>query len=245
MLDVIYAAADQLHKPAFDTKYSGDQAITGATLAEAKNSSKLTVIFPPWHVPSRFIVQLERRLVRQGSNVLVYNFNPLILNGDVIKVKNSFEYIALAISEDIAALAARKRIQTMDLLGFSVGNVALCITAEKLDRFDIVTMVVPGNDLAGAFWVGWRTRRLRNVIKNEGYKLAELQKEWADLAPESHLETLKNHPVHIVLAKKDHFIPYNFGKKLYDELRKVNPETVCTTTRLGHVATILRYAADA
>ncbi|HEY1835635.1 MAG TPA: hypothetical protein VGG13_02325 [Candidatus Saccharimonadales bacterium] len=185
MLDAIYAAVGQLHKPVFDTKYSGDQAITRATFAEAKNSSKLTVIFPPWHVPSRFTTQLERRLVRQGSNVLVYNFNPLILERDIIKVKNSFEYIALAVSEDIATLVARKHIQTIDLLSLSLGGIALCVAAEKLPHFDSVTMVCTGNDLAAAFWAGWRTRRLRNIIKNEGYKLTDLQKEWADLAPKA------------------------------------------------------------
>jgi len=241
MLDAISAIESQLKKPEFDSKYSADQAITSVQFSEISDTSLLTVVFPAWHMPAKLTARLQQQLMRQGSSVLMYNFNPLILEDDIIKVKSSFEFIALAVAEDVSALVSHYHFKTVNLLGISVGGVALCIVAEKLPKFHSVTMLAPGNDLAAALWAGWRTRRLRNSIRARGYRLADLEKEWADLAPQNHIQTLKTHPVQIILARKDHFIPYSLGRELYKELKSVNPNTTCTTSRFGHVATILRY----
>jgi hypothetical protein len=78
-------------------------------------------------------------------------------------------------------------------------------------------------------------------LRSEGYKLSELEKEWEDLSPDAHMEILKPHPVHLVLAKHDRFIPYKFGKTFYEELSEVNPRVTCKLSNYGHIATILRY----
>lgn len=241
MLDEISAIKDQLHKPVFDDKYGADQAIVSATFVPHLNSKRLTVVFPPWHFPEWLAKKVVSKIVKSGSNVLVYQFNSGILDDDIITVKNSFEYIALAISEDVKALRALHGLHWPNLLGFSLGNVALAITTEKLERFNHVTMIVPGSELAGPFWNNWRTRRLRNVIRSEGYKLEDIQKEWIDMAPATHANKFNGHPIHIVLAKKDKFIPYSYGKRLVDELSELNPKLTFTTRPFGHLLTILSY----
>lgn len=244
MLDAFSALKDQLHDPKFDDKYSADQVIVSAEFASCAGSGALTVVFPAWHVPEWFFKRLKLQLLKHDSNVLIYNFNPQILSDDPIVVKDSFEYLALAISEDVRELCHLKHFTTVDLLGFSLGNIALCITAEKLDSFNKVTMLVPGSELAVSLWNGWRTRRLRDIYKKEGYKLADVQKEWAELAPESHVATLKNHPVQVVLAKKDRFIPYIYGKEFVDKLQAVDPLVTFSSRPFGHLATMLSYGFE-
>jgi hypothetical protein len=239
MLDELSAIKDQLHKPTFDDKYSADQAIISAEFIARPAAKILTVVFPPWHIPEWFLKRLQKKLLAQDSSVLIYYFNPQILDDDPIKVKNSFEYVALAIAEDVRELQDQKQLTQVNLLGISLGNVALAITAEKLDEFNKIYMVVPGNDLAASLWSGLRTRRLRAVLKQEGYKLDELQKEWQDLAPEAHIDRFKNHTVHIVLARHDKFIPFSYGKKLLDELSAINPKVTYTIRPFGHFMTIM------
>ena len=245
MLDALYGIEGQWHRPEFDIKYSGDQAIQSVMLNKTPDSATLTVVFPPWHTSALFSRRLLRHFSQYDSHVLIYHFNLLLLDSDTLNVKSSFEYIALSIAQDIGTLADQLVIQTVDLVGVSVGNVALCITAEKLKNFNHVTMIVPGNNLAASLWAGWRTRRLRNTIRAEGYKLVELEKEWADLAPDARLQMLRRHPVDIILARKDRFIPYRFGKQLYEEVHELNPQTTCMTTNMGHVATIWQYLRGA
>lgn len=242
MLDAFYALEKQILPPTLDTAYESDQAIVSVDFVHVPSSDALTIVFPPWHAPDWFTRHLKEQLVGQHTNALIYAFNPMILSQNILKVKNSFEFIALNIAEDIKKLLAQKHFRMVNLLGLSIGNVALCITAEKLPRFDNVTLVVPGNNLTSSLWDGWRTRRLRNGIKAEGYKLSELQKEWDDLAPQTHVETLKSHQVQIILAKQDRFIPYQYGKEMFDTLHMLNPLTTCHISPFGHIATILRYS---
>lgn len=244
MLDAFYALEEQVKPPEFDSSYTADQAIIGMQFVHAPHSDELTIVFPPWHTPQWFSRHIKQQLLDKRSNALIYEFNPLLLNKDIIKVKKSFEYIALHIPEDVRQIQNHQPIRAINLLGLSIGSVALCITAEKLPRFDNVTLVAPGNDLAVSMWDGWRTRRLRNSLKAEGYKLTELQREWDDLAPQAHVETLKGHTVHIVLAKQDRFIPFQYGKDLFDKLHQLNPGTTCNISPFGHIATILRYTME-
>ena len=244
MLDAFYALEEQIQPPIFDASYTADQAIVGMEYVHVPHSDALTIVFPPWHAPVWFTRHIKEQLLHNRTNALVYDFNPLLLSKDIIRVKNSFEYIALHIPEDVKKVESSRLIRHINLLGLSIGNVALCITAEKLQKFDNVTLVAPGNDLATSLWDGWRTRRLRNNLKAEGYKLTELQREWDDLAPQAHLETLKEHPVHIILAKEDRFIPFQYGKELFDKLYQLNPGTTCHVSPFGHIATILRYTME-
>lgn len=241
MIDVFYAAKGQLRRPEFDRHYTPDQAIISATLTEVDESSVLTVVFPFWHAPQSFNRSLERRIQNRGTNVLLYNFNPLILNEDVESVKQSFEFITASIAQDISALRKSRQFTSLNLLGFSLGVVSLCLVAEELEAFDEVTLVVPGNDLASSLWAGLRTRRLRGKLRRAGHELPALQKAWENLAPQSHAAALRNHKLHIVLAKHDRFIPYEFGHRLLQALDTGSGEVTCETTPYGHVATIWRY----
>lgn len=244
MLDAFFALEKPVHMPTLNASYASDQAIISVDFVHVPHSDTLTIVFPPWHASDWFTRHLKQQLIGQRTNALIYAFNPMLLGQNIKNVKNSFEFIALSIATDLKRLLEQQPFRMINLLGLSIGNVALCITAEKLPRFDSVTLVVPANDLTSSVWDGWRTRRLRNRIKEEGYKLRELQKDWDNLAPQAHIETLKSHQVQIVLAKQDRLIPYQYGKELFDALHLLNPETTCLISPFGHIATILRYSLD-
>jgi hypothetical protein len=244
MLDAFFALEEQVKPPEFGSSYTADQAIVGMQYIHVPHSDELTIVFPPWHAPQWFTRHIKQQLLHERTNALIYDFNPLLLSKDVLKVKNSFEYIAQHIHEDVKKVQASRPIRAINLLGLSIGNVALCFTAETLSKFDHITLVVPENDLALSIWDGWRTRRLRNILKAEGYKLAKLQQEWIDLAPLSHIQTLKNHPVKIILSKDDHLIQHRHGKELFDKLHQLNSETTCHISPFGHIATLLRYTME-
>jgi hypothetical protein len=241
VLDRLFSAYAQLSDPLFDDKYSADQAIIKATLLTKPGSKRLTVVFPPWHLPDWYSNRLISKLSSAKSSVLIYDFNQDILEDDILGVKSSFEFIALSVTEDVRALVKLYDFSEINLLGISLGGVALCITAEKLDNFNKVILVAPGNDLANAFWYGLRTRRLRNILADHGHQLKELQNEWSELAPENHVECLSDHPVRIILARKDKFIPYSNGKKLLDKLSSLDPNVSYITRPFGHLLTVFLY----
>lgn len=241
MLDGLLALTAQLHKPVFDEKYSADQAITKATLYENPRSHKLVVVFLPWHVPAWYATHLQASLALLPQSVLIYTFNDAIIQTDLVRVKSSFEFIALAVASDIEHLRSEKGYTTVDLLGISLGNVSLCIAAEKIRHFNKVVMLAPGNTLAGALWNGWRTRRLRDYYKKQGLTVVDLQKEWDIIAPAAHVKRLRGHNIQIILARKDRFIPYRYGRELVRDLLDAHAKVIFTEKPLGHAATILSY----
>jgi len=243
MLDDILVVSGQVHRPIFDNKYSPDQAITKASFLD-KQTRKLVVVFLPWHVPEWYAKKLQQKLacLRQAS--LIYYFNESIIATNTESVVSSFEYIALSIASDVNELSHRYGYTHIDLLGISLGNVAMCITAEKLKHFNKVIMLVPGDSLADPLWFGWRTRRLRHKLQRSGTTLTRLQKQWDILAPSSHVSTLRGHGVHIILAKRDRFIPYDFGRQLVRDLLAAHASVTFTESPFGHIATILAYLPD-
>lgn len=202
MLDGLNAVISQWHRPIFDEKYAADQAITKATFLDTPNAAKLTVVFLPWHCPEWFEHKLLHNLLTAKTSAVLYRFNNAIIETDVLRVKSSFEYIALSIAQDIKALRAEKGYTYVTLLGISLGNVALAITAEEIDDFDDIIMLVPGDHLATGLWTGWRTRRLRHHYEKLGYKLEDLEQAWDLLGPASHLDVLREHPLDVILAHR-------------------------------------------
>jgi len=240
MLDDILVISGQLHRPIFDDKYAADQAITKATLLHNK-SKKLVVVFLPWHMPVWYENHLKTMLAALNQSVLIYHFNESIIADEPQSVISSFEFIALSIASDINELRALYNFTHIDLLGISLGNVALCITAEKLEHFNRVIMIVPGDSLASSLWAGWRTRRLRKKFERAGVTLERLQSEWAILAPSSHINAIRGHKIEIILAKRDRFIPYPLGRRLVSDFVAAHAKVVFVESPFGHAATILSY----
>lgn len=163
-----------------------------------------------------------------------------MLNPDASSVRRSFEHAAIRISEEVNHITGSYK--KINLLGFSLGNVALSMTAETLDDVAGVTMVVPGSELATPFWTGIRTRRLSDEYRDTGHTLEAIREEWVKLAPIAHLEVLRGSKTSVVLARHDEYIPYESGQLLVDSMQQAGINPYVTTMNCGHVSAITRFA---
>lgn len=242
MIDALLCYAGQRREPLWATSYRAEQAISGVSYRKASpQSDTLTVVFPPWHAPGWFMQRVQHRLARRGD-VLSYNFSGDILSDESRQVKDSFEFIADTVSNDVRCLNSEKQVSLVNLLGFSLGNVALSMTAEQLDSFHAITMVVPGTDLLTGLWHGKRTQLVRAGLERKGNTYEQLKAEWSQLAPIAHIDVMRGHPLKLVLAEDDIIIPIEQGSQYVDILQAagLNPEINIAKNR-GHVSTILHY----
>jgi hypothetical protein len=243
MLDRMYAVKGQLFDSKLDPSYTAQQAITDMTMRKpAIPSTILTVVFAPWHISKRLIRTLEGKYLAQGSNVLICNFSPHILSRNAKLVTDSFIYIADTVSGEVNKLQHIHSFTSVRLVGYSLGNVMLSMTAEKITMFDDVTMVVPGSDLLNCLWHSIRTRRLRDSLEAAGSNYKDLKHAWSRLAPIAHIEALRGRQVHIILSQHDTYIPYRYGLSLVAELKARNiPAQVDINHHYGHLWTSAQH----
>ncbi len=244
MIDRFLSTVGQLKQPVFDPNFRPEQAATEQLSLAHENqaSDTLTVAFGGWHFPKLALSILASRLNRRGSDVLLYSLSPDILNDDATSVVSAFGHLSTLAGDRANELSARNAYKTVNLLGFSLGNIPMSMASEGIEKFDRVGMVVPGTDLLRCLRDGMRTQRLRQAIERQGATFAQLQTDWAELAPLVHLDVFRGHEVEVVLSKHDKFIPYKYGQELVDKMVELDlTPSVQTSEHLGHALTIMDY----
>lgn len=214
------------------------------TLIRAEQPSKnLTAVFGSWHASSRLLRTIADRITRRGSDALIFRLHPLVLNDDYKLVRQFIEHIANTSSESInrATTADGHDYSRTSLIGLSLGNVPMAISARKIHNFDDVTMVTPGSYLFQCVWQGARTQRLRRSLSDKALPYT-IQKSWTNCAPSRHVAALKGHDIRVVLSRRDHTVPYIYGKDLVRAMQAngVEPK-VDVNRRLGHMLTIASF----
>ncbi len=206
-----------------------------------ETSQRLTIVFGFWNAPARSLLQIVKRINAQGSDVLLFDLNPNILYQQPACVRRSFEVLVNDATASAGRLIDTYRYTSIDLLGFSLGNVPLCVVAQKL-QFRTATMVVPVSNIAICLWEGLRTQGLRNALVERNVTLETLQNEWRTLAPAHYANVFRSHHVTVYLAKKDKFIPYTYGLEFVSALEHQGVEPTVITSRItGHALTINNY----
>lgn len=243
MLDAFFAVKGQLFDHPLITSYRAEHAITDMQLQHCADGPKqLTVVFAPWHISTRLIHRLERKYLAHESDVLVCNFSPYILSHNAVLVKDSFDYIAATISQKINQLQQEYSYARVELVGYSLGNVMLGMTASKIHSFNNLTMVVPGSDLLNCLWYSIRTLELKKSLLRNNQSYEGLSQLWSELAPMAHIEALRGHKIYMILSSRDRYIPYRYGRALADELVRRNiPADVMVHRWSGHVWASLRH----
>lgn len=241
MIDRYLAFVGQRTRPTID-KHSAPISPAKEHFSHIDGNRRLTVVFGFWNAPVRSLLQTAKSLEAKSSDVLLFDLNPDILYQQPAHVRKSFEILSKGAIARVSDLVDEYPYTSIDLLGFSLGNVPLCMTARQLQSFHSATMVVPGSDIAICLWEGARTQRLREAFVLDDITLETLQKEWQILAPASHAKAFRNHHVTVYLSKGDRFIPYKYGLEFVAALENAGVKPAVKTSRIvGHALTINNY----
>ncbi|MDL2362890.1 MAG: hypothetical protein QFB86_00740 [Patescibacteria group bacterium] len=241
MIDTVLSKAFQRYEPEHMPGFEPQDSIVEVISCDVKNSNTLTIVFPPWHASNSLSKILQARLAFNKSSSMLYNFDHRMLSYNAQMVADSFEYTADVIAAEIDKQQAD--FKNINLVGFSLGNVALSLVTARTQLFNNVAMVVPGATLAWPFMNGQRTQRMSDGYKEKGYTVKALNDgAWSNLAPAKHVEALVGHNLSVVLAQRDKYIPYESGQELVRAMWDVNLAPAVQVTNHGHVATVIEYS---
>lgn len=227
-----------------DDGYKPDMAITSSNLVNA-NGANLTVLFPPWRGGDIAYDLLAKRLIRNGSAVLRYKFNPQILEPNVNRVLASFNFIQNKVIDDLTKLIESRKFGQINLVASSLGNVSLGLVAKNFPHFTNTTMVVAGSNLAKSAWRGARTQHIRNTFEQQGFTEDMLDEAWASVAPKSAVNSFSGKPVHLLMSVTDTVIPTIYQQEMLEELHMAGAITTIDSYNSGHIATVARYCLTA
>jgi len=225
--------------------FEPSQAIVDARIINP-GASELTVIFPPWHGERMVTRVLERRVSRYAA-VLAYDLHDHILEPNIPGVIATYESMTNRIAEQVGMLRTDRRYSAPHLIGISLGNVALSMTAAKLmalnepDPFSRVTSVVPGSNLALSMWDGMRTQGLRETFERQGVTRDQLDEAWAGLAPSHHAPAMQGRDVCVHLSTTDGFIPTQYGEEYITALNDAGANVEVRRSTSGHVVSIVKF----
>lgn len=208
-----------------------------------KKSNTLKVILPPWGNSEYYITRLLiNRLIKKGFSCLSYSFPQELLSANAEVTESKFNAIREKVLADIEDLKRQYGFEEIDLIGVSLGGVSACMIANNSNYFKDLFLIVPGNNLAASLWDGIRTQRLKNSFQNQLLEKPDLMKKWHNLAPANNVYNLNLKNIYVVVSKSDRIIPYDYGKKLSEELkRKYKNVTIKENCCLGHYLTVIKY----
>jgi len=233
---------DAYHKDNLNKKKESKKIISKKTFYHAKNSKTTYLLLSPWHSVSFLFYPIKRKLQKMGFSYVQYDFSPDILTPSINSTEKYFEDIRKDIGADITMLSEKHDAKSFVVIGLSLSCVIASMISGISPKIQALILVVPGSSLAESLWSGIRTLKIKNEIEKRGVSLAELEKDWKDLAPENYIRNFKNKRVRIYISESDRIIPYNFGKKFEEEIREIIPDVqVRENKNLGHYGTILHF----
>lgn len=241
MIDKLNILLNTLKGEQTDINYSPDNAVENFRLLNP-SARKLIILFPPWHGSNLFLFRmLERTLVQRKWAVLSYSFHGTILEPNVARVQKSFESLSADVAKDVNKLNRKHNYEEIHLVGFSLGNVSLALTASKLDTFTHATFVVTGSNLASCVFEGTRTQSIQRALVKSGVTKDDLVKSWAYLAPGYYVNSFRGKNVDLIVSKSDKIIPTKYQFQFKDQLEKAGANVQYNKKRTGHVMTIVNY----
>lgn len=240
MVDKAFVLYSKINNKKNLKKYLPTHAVKSSKLINP-GKDKLAVLFPPWHGSIKLMKSLAAKLSNNGWSVLIYEFDPQILNPDEKSVEKSFEEIRTKIFNDLEHVTKTGSYQRVRFIGLSLGNVAMTMVADLFPQFTEADIVVGGDDLALCLWYGLRTSSIKEGLAEEHLRVRQLDKDWMDLAPKDHIKRFVNKPVRVLISNSDKIIPTRYQIKLKSDLINVKANVDCKYTRLGHYLSVYRY----
>lgn len=240
MIDRLLSGSARFRHGILDDTYRPEQAIVGRTLRDEDNQ-RLTVVFPHWRGKGKLYDALGRRLSRQGSAVLTYQFHNQILEPRVDRVIDSFMYIKDSVLADIKELVRTHKYKEVSLIALSLGNASLALVASEFQEFTSATMVVVGSSLARGAWEGSLTHQLQADIAAQNMDEASLDEIWRQLNPIEHVGAFTGKDVLLYQSGVDTVIPVPLQHEMAAGLEAAGAHLEARYAHIGHAASITNF----
>lgn len=198
------------------------------------NKEKIIVLVDGWDSFAS-LYYLMRESIPEEYGYIQYAYPNELLCYDPLKTKAHFMHLIETILKDLNTLK-NKKPRSFYLYGQSLGGLFCMIVSDKI-KIEKVKLIVPGYNLAEAFWMGESTQYLKNkMIEKFNTTLPELKKHWKEISPDHYFKN-KSHNAEfdITLSRHDKVIPISNGKKLLKLLKEENIKEHVSWTNLSHV----------
>ncbi len=200
---------------------------------------KIVILLDAW---SSFesLYYLLRESIPKDYGYIQYVYPDETLCSDPLKTKKQFLYLVNTIIKDLEKLN-NKKPRSFYMYGQSLGGLFCIIVSDKI-KIEKVMLIVPGYNLAEAFWLGESTQKLKNeMIKNFQTTLPELKKCWKQISPDHYFKNKSyDTEFNMILSKNDKVIPIANGKKLIKLLKEENIKNHVSWTHLSHRLEVLK-----
>lgn len=208
-------------------------------IKERLSSEKIIVLIDGWSSYESLYL-LMRNTIPEKYGYIQYAYPDKILTSNPVKTKNNFQDLINTITNDLKKLN-NERTRTFYLYGQSLGGLFCMIVSDKVNIKKCM-LIVPGYNLAEAFWQGDSTQGLKEeMVKKHKTTLPKLKKEWKEISPDYYFKS-KSHNTEfsIILSRPDKIIPIENGKRLIKLLKEENIKTHVSWTNLPHQLEMLK-----
>ena len=201
------------------------------------NKKDIIILLPGWDAPDYLFNRIKREIPKTYGYIH-YKYSKEILNSDPLLTREYFFTVINRIIKDLEKLNKTKP-RNFYIYAQSLGTDFGVIIADEI-KIKKIVLILPGDNLAEAFWKGYKTRLLKKAMKSNGIDLEKLKKELEPISPDSFFK--KNgtkSKYYIVVSNKDHIIPYRNEKNLIKILRENNISFESKISHLRHIPTII------
>lgn len=200
---------------------------------ERLQQDKIIVLVDGW-ASFESLYFIMRESIPNKYGYIQYAYPDKILCSDPNKTKENFLHLINTILNDLQKLKKEKP-RSFYLYGQSLGGLFCMIVSDKI-KIEKVRLIVPGYNLAEAFWLGTSTQKLKNrMIKEHATTLPKLKKLWKIISPDHYFKKESHNTEYsITLSKNDVVIPISNGRKLIKFLKEENIKVHVSWTRLPH-----------
>ncbi|GEM_PF-6057810 len=203
------------------------------------DKDKIIIFIDGW-LSNELIYLLDRESIPENFGYIQYDYSDDLLCSNPIKTKKNFLALINKIENDLAKLQDKKP-RNFYMYGQSLGTLFCMIVADKVYIKEI-KLLVPGYNLAEAFWFGKSTQKLKNemVIKHN-MNLVKLKNYWKEISPDNYFKkkSIKT-KFNVTISTNDSVIPTENGKKLIKLIKSKNIPIRISKTILPHTIEIIK-----
>ena len=201
------------------------------------DKKNIVILLHGWSAPY-YLLNVVKRNIPKNYGYIQYKYPKEMLNSDPIETREHFFKLIKKIIDDLEKLNKKKK-RNYYMYAQSLGTDFAMVVADKI-KMKRVVLILPGDNIAEAFWKGLKTRPLRKKMQKKGMTLEKLKKIWNPISPDSFFKKNGLLPEYfLVLSEKDKIIPYKNEKALVKLFKRKKIKHNLKISHLKHIPTII------